>query len=227
MMKKPLSRRRSRTIAAVLLFVAAIGAVYLASVSRTVVTTCEKKEDAVREYLSYLSGSTDMASAEKGMKMRQYSLVSEQFGADAWENVSYTFEEIDPVDGTLGYRIVETGQIISESEYNRILREYWNDIAEKEGVSYYDIFLSDDESAEKMAEKRTDIIAKYSEDIPVQLIAISDTQTYRVNLSFNGKSASAQGFKDFHFIIDNRSGEWKVLEGLTWTEPNPEFPDGD
>ena len=232
------------------------------------------QEDAARDYISYLSGSTDLASAKKGsllhcefpgmsaltaalpledaereavlkwantekvdsttridyyaaIAVRQHYLVLEQFGDNAWENVSYTFEKIDSVDGALGYRIIETGESIGAAEYDKILREYWDDVAKKEGVDYYDIFLPEAEPPEKMADKRVDLIAKYSEGIPVELTTISDAQAYRVNLSFNGKKTSAQGFGDFHFIIDNRTGEWKAYEGLTWAEPYPGFPIGD
>ena len=232
------------------------------------------QEDAARDYISYLSGSTDLASAKKGsllhcefpgmsaltaalpledaereavlkwantekvdsttridyyaaIAVRQHYLVLEQFGDNAWENVSYTFEKIDSVDGALGYRIIETGESIGAAEYDKILREYWDDVAKKEGVDYYDIFLPEAEPPEKMADKRVDLIAKYSEGIPVELTTISDAQACRVNLSFNGKKTSAQGFGDFHFIIDNRTGEWKTYEGLTWAEPYPGFPIGD
>ena len=232
------------------------------------------QEDAARDYISYLSGSIDLASAKKGnlphcefpgmsaltaalpledaereavlkwtntekvdsttridyyaaIAVRQHYLVLEQFGDNAWENVSYTFEKIDPFDGALGYRIIETGESIGAAEYNKILREYWDDVAKKEGVDYYDIFLPEADPPEKMADKRVDLIAKYSEGIPVELTTISDAQACRVNLSFNGKKTSAQGFGDFHFIIDNRTGEWKAYEGLTWAEPYPVFPIGD
>ena len=232
------------------------------------------QEDAARDYISYLSGSIDLASAKKGnlphcefpgmsaltaalpledaereavlkwantekvdsttridyyaaIAVRQHYLVLEQFGDNAWENVSYTFEKIDSADGALGYRIIETGESIGAAEYDKILREYWDDVAKKEGVDYYDIFLPEADPPEKMADKRVDLIAKYSEGIPVELTTISDAQACRVNLSFNGKKTSAQGFGDFHFIIDNRTGEWKAYEGLTWAEPYPGFPIGD
>lgn len=270
-------RRRSYKIVAALLCVVIVGTAYAAGMSRAVVTTYEKKEDAVQKYILYLAGSISMENAKgenflycetpgmaieadalptmtlddaerdrilklgraqtsvfttrknhyAAVAVQQHYLVLEQFGDNAWENVTYTFEEIDPIDGALGYRIIETGESIGAAEYDRILREYWDDVAEKEGVDYYDIFLSDDEPPEKMDDKRVDLIAKYSEDIPVELMTVSDAQTYRVNLSFNGKSVSTQEFEDFHVIVDNRSGEWTVFQGLTWAEPYPEIPDGD
>ena len=171
--------------------------------------------------------STTRSDYYAAIAVRQHYLVLEQFGDNAWENVSYTFEKVDPVDGALGYRIIETGESISAAEYDKILREYWDDVAKKEGVDYYDIFLPEADPPEKMADKRVDLIAKYSEGIPVELTTISDAQACRVNLSFNGKKTSAQGFGDFHFIIDNRTGEWKTYEGLTWAEPYPGFPIGD
>lgn len=173
--------------------------------------------------------SLEEAEAERyaSVAVQQHHLVMEQFGSDAWENVTYTLEETDPVDGKMGYRMVSTGELVSESEYDRFLREYWEEVAEKEGVTYDDIFLADDEPAEMMENKRVDIIAKYADDIPVQLTTISDAQTYRVNLSFNGQRVSDQKHEDFHFIIDNRKGYWTVFQGLTWAAPYPEYPEGD
>ncbi|MHA6484124.1 hypothetical protein ACX1C1_19710 [Paenibacillus sp. strain BS8-2] len=159
--------------------------------------------------------------------VQQHNLVITQFGPDAWDNVIYTLEEIDPVDGILGYRIISTGEFISESEYNRLLRKYWENIAKQEGITYYDIFLADGESVEGMENKRVDVIAKYSDGIPVEHTTISDAQTYSVQLSFNGDRLSNQKYENFHFIIDNRNGNWSVFQGLTWTEPYPEFPEGD
>ncbi len=159
--------------------------------------------------------------------MQQHNLVIDQFGADAWKSVTYTLEEIDPIDGVLGYRNINTGKLISASEYDSVLREYWENVAIQEGVTYYDIFLADDEPAEKMADKRVDIISKYCDEIPVELTTVSDAQTYSVHLSFDGERVSNEKFEDFHFIIDNRNGKWTVFQGLTWAEPYPEFPDGD
>lgn len=158
---------------------------------------------------------------------QQHRLVASEFGPDAWENVTYTLEEVGPVYGSLGYRIVSTGELISESEYHRLLREYWEDIAEQEGVTYDDIFLAEDEPAEMMKNKRVDIIAKYSDGVPVEVTTISDAQSYRVDLSFHGKRVSDQKYEDFHFIIVNRDGEWVVFQGLSWAAPDPEHPQGD
>ena len=131
--------------------------------------------------------------------VQQHDLVVDQFGANAWDNVSYTLKEI----------------------------EYWGNVAAQEGTSYADIFLTEGEPSENIANKRVDIIAKYSHDIPVELVTVSDSQTYEVFLSFNSKTISADGYEDFHFVIDNEDGEWKVFQGLSWAEPYPENPTGD
>lgn len=96
-----------------------------------------------------------------------------------------------------------------------------------EAHRYADIFLTEGEPSENIANKRVDIIAKYSHDIPVELVTVSDSQTYEVFLSFNSKTISADGYEDFHFVIDNEDGEWKVFQGLSWAEPYPENPTGD
>jgi len=220
--------------------------IYALNLPASIVKPTKGKEGAIQEYITYLTEAGDPKKTKRdnefdielqGMgtessslptiAVQQHNLVIAEFGTDAWNNVTYTLEEIDPVDGILGYRIVSTGESISESEYSFLLHKYWEDIAEKEGVTYYDIFLADGEPVEKMEYKRVDIIAKYSDGIPVELTTISDAQTYRVNLSFNGKRVSDQKFEDFHFIIDDQNGNWTVFEGLTWAEPYPGLPEGD
>ena len=159
--------------------------------------------------------------------VQQHDLVVDQFGANAWDNVSYTLKEIEPVDGELGYRVKSTGKLVDKAEYEEILYEYWGNVAAQEGTSYADIFLTEGEPSENIANKRVDIIAKYSHDIPVELVTVSDSQTYEVFSSFNSKTISADGYEDFHFVIDNEDGEWKVFQGLSWAEPYPENPTGD
>lgn len=159
--------------------------------------------------------------------VQQHDLVVDQFGANAWDNVSYTLKEMEPVDGELGYRVKSTGKLVDKAEYEEILYEYWGNVAAQEGTSYADIFLTEGEPSENIANKRVDIIAKYSHDIPVELVTVSDSQTYEVLLSFNSKTISADGYEDFHFVIDNEDGDWKVFQGLSWAEPYPENPTGD
>ena len=183
-------------------------------------------------YLFPVAGNDIAAEKKKAeycasIAVRQHDLVVEQFGANAWDNVSYTLKEIEPVDGELGYRVKSTGKLVDKAEYEEILYEYWGNVAAQEGTSYADIFLTEGEPSENIANKRVDIIAKYSHDIPVELVTVSDSQTYEVFLSFNSKTISADGYEDFHFVIDNEDGEWKVFQGLSWAEPYPENPTGD
>lgn len=159
--------------------------------------------------------------------VQQHDLVVGQFGDDAWNNVSYTLKEIEPVDGDMGYRVKSTGELVDKAEYEKILREYWESIAAQEGVSYDDIFLTADEPAEDIANKRVDLIAKYSGDIPVELVAVSNSKTYDVLLPFNGKAISPDGYEDFYFVICDEGGSWIVHQGLSWTEPYPENPTRD
>lgn len=183
-------------------------------------------------YLFPVAGNDIAAEKKKAeycasIAVQQHDLVVEQFGANAWDNVSYTLKEIEPVDGELGYRVKSTGKLVDKAEYEEILYEYWGNVAAQEGTSYADIFLTEGEPSENIANKRVDIIAKYSHDIPVELVTVSDSQTYEVFLSFNSKTISADGYEDFHFVIDNEDGEWKVFQGLSWAEPYPENPTGD
>lgn len=159
--------------------------------------------------------------------VQQHDLVVDQFGANAWDNVSYTLREIEPADGNLGYRVKSTGEFVDKEEYEKILYGYWEAVAAQEGTSYADLFLTEGESAENIASKRVELIAKYSDAIPVELVTVSDFRTYEVLLSFNGKTISADGYGDFHFVIDNKDDNWKVLQGLSWTAPYPEDPTGD
>ena len=175
----------------------------------------------------------DDAAGKKKVKhyasvaVQQHDLVVEQFGANAWDNVSYDLKKIEPVDGDIGYRVKSTGELVDKAEYEKILQEYWEAVAAQESVSYGDIFLTADEPAEDIANKRVDLIAKYSGDIPVELVAVSDSQTYEILLSFNGKAISPDGYEDFHFVICDEGGSWIVHQGLSWTEPYPENTVGD
>ncbi|MEA4955809.1 hypothetical protein SDC9_51417 [bioreactor metagenome] len=171
--------------------------------------------------------NSDIVDKYNAIAIQQNNLVTSQFGVDAWENVAFTLEVADPVDGELGYRLRSTGDEITEEEYDKAVQEFWKDVAAKENVDYYDIFLEDGEPVENLEHKRVDIIEKYAPDLPVELTVVSDTEAYLVNLKFNGASESGDGYKDFHFMIDNRKGSWIVYEGLTWNEPVPEFPTGD
>ena len=167
------------------------------------------------------------AEYHASIAVQQHDLVVDQFGDNAWDNVSYTLKEIEPIYGDLGYRVKSTGRLVDKAEYEEILYEYWGNVAAQEGCSYDDIFLTEGEHSENIANKRVDLIAKYSHDIPVELVTVSDSQTYEVLLSFNSKTISVDGFEAFHFVIGNKDGDWKVLQGLSWTEPYPENPTGD
>ena len=197
---------------------------------RTVHIFLEEAEQS--GYLFPVAGNDIAAEKKKAeycasIAVQQHDLVVEQFGANAWDNVSYTLKEIEPADGDLGYRVKSTGEFVDKEEYEKILYGYWEAVAAQEGTSYADLFLTEGESAENIASKRVELIAKYSDAIPVELVTVSDFRTYEVLLSFNGKTISADGYEDFHFVIDNKDDNWKVLQGLSWAAPYPEDPTGD
>lgn len=169
----------------------------------------------------------DRANKYSAIAIQQHDLIVEQFGVNAWDNVSYELEVVEPLRGTLGYRVIATGELISQDEYERLIHDYWDGVAEREGVTYYDIFLANDEPVENMENKRVDLIAKYVNGLPAELTTVSDSLTYNVNLTFNGSAISDEGYDNFHFVIDNSSGSWTVFQGLTWLTPYPEFPVGD
>jgi len=177
---------------------------------------CDGKEALIDAYITSLSNCD-----------QERDLVISHFGDDAWDNVSYTLLEIAPTDGVLGYREISTGAFVDRAEYERILYEFWDNIANQEGVTYNDLFLAENEPPENIANKRVDIVAKYSPELPVELVTVSDTQAYEVLLSFNNATSSSTGFENFHFVIDNKGGEWQILQGLSWNEPYPDNPIGD
>lgn len=158
---------------------------------------------------------------------QQHDLIVEQFGSDAWANVSYTLEEIDSVDGALGYRLIETGALMTKEKYDQTMRDYWNAVAQKEQVNYYDIFLRDDETEDALAGKRTDLIVEYMDDMPAELTLVSDTKTLEVRLAFYGAEKSKENYEDFHFIICGKENSWVVFGGLSWSAPYPDTPTGD
>ena len=161
-------------------------------------------------YLFPVAGNDIAAEKKKAeycasIALQQHDLVVEQFGANAWDNVSYTLKEIEPADGDLGYRVKSTGEFVDKEEYEKILYGYWEAVAAQEGTSYADLFLTEGESAENIASKRVDLIAKYSDAIPVELVTVSDFRTYEVLLSFNGKTISADGYEDFGLCQDRHT----------------------
>lgn len=186
-----------------------------------------EKSGLLSPALSQTNNTISRASHNYSVAVQQHNLIVSQFGETAWDNVTYTLEEIEPVDGTLGFKIVATGELITREKYDQLLRDYWNEIAVQEKVSYYDIFLSENEDPENIKNKRVDLITAHAENIPVKPVTVSDSKTYQVSLAFNGKTTSEDGYDRFHFIIDNRNGDWSVFQGLTWAEPYPEYPEGD
>ena len=75
-------------------------------------------------YLFPVAGNDIAAEKKKAeycasIAVRQHDLVVEQFGANAWDNVSYTLKEIEPADGDLGYRVKSTGEFVDKEEYEK------------------------------------------------------------------------------------------------------------
>ena len=171
-------------------------------------------------YLTSTSCPTAVRSARRKLMVRTVHIFLEEA-----EQSGYLFPVI--IKDIVAENKKSTGKLVDKAEYEEILYEYWGNVAAQEGTSYADIFLTEGEPSENIANKRVDIIAKYSHDIPVELVTVSDSQTYEVFLSFNSKTISADGYEDFHFVIDNEDGEWKVFQGLSWAEPYPENPTGD
>lgn len=168
----------------------------------------------------------EISSYNTSIATQQHDLVVEQFGALAWENVTYTVNEMRPLDGELGYRIIDTGELISKEEYDRLLYEYWEEVARQEGVSINELLIPENSLHEERTDVRIDLLAKHFKNAPVELTSVSTSQTYEVFLSFNGKSSSDSGYSDFRFVVDNRNGEWTVFQGLSWFAPHS-ASDGD
>ncbi len=158
----------------------------------------------------------------------QNALVKEQFGDDAWETVKYELVEEEPIDGALGYKVVETGELVDEKTYQLMNREYWTQIAESEGIGYYDIFLTSDEGPEAMENKRVALIDRYIDKEPVKAVRITEKQRFSVNLSFNNKTESESGLYNFHFYVEgSEKNGWEIRQGLSWSEKFPEYPEDD
>ncbi len=155
----------------------------------------------------------------------QHELVIQQFGEDAWDNVSYTIEELDPIDGKGGYRIKATGEQIDRARYDGIINLFWLKVAQEEGVELSDILLTEDEGSEALANKRVDIISKHIDEIPVELVPVSEEKTFDVKLAFNGRTSSEDGYEGFHFVIVGSDEKgWVIFQGLSWNEPVSEYP---
>ncbi|NLV22799.1 MAG: hypothetical protein GXY49_12605 [Syntrophomonadaceae bacterium] len=146
----------------------------------------------------------------------QAAFVCENFGANAWNNIKYTFTKWAPPGDRTAYIIEETGEEVSFEVYLETNQKYWEEIAINEGIEVDEIFaqhlpgekLTDDEI------HATGVYQKYVADEPAVLTTAADFECYIVELSFHQESAD--GTKNYRFYVSNEDGTWGIYQGLTW-----------
>ena len=151
----------------------------------------------------------------------QTAFVKGLFGEDAWDNVTYELEPWTAVMDTHdAFFVVETGEEISQEEYERIQRQFWEEVAKNEGVTYDDLFQSSD-PAKFREDIRADIVWAHHDECPVKMGVSSPNTAYKVSLQFNGQD-SADEYGDFKFYVEGREDSWKIISGLQWEYIGPE-----
>lgn len=144
----------------------------------------------------------------------QAEFMCELFGADVWDNISYTLEKWIPISGDDRYVDVKTGKEISADEYANSFRIFWEGVAKEEGVTYEDLFPADPAKADGPA-ARTDIIWEHIEECPVALLSVGSSEAYKVHLTFDGV-AETEDYGDFKFTVEGKDDIWIVSGGLEW-----------
>lgn len=154
----------------------------------------------------------------------QRQFVAECFGGDPWSRAEFTMEESVATEGRSGYILAATGEEITEEEYLKINREFWQEAAAQEGLTYEEIFP---ENPENWTFEGHTAFLKYLEDEPGKLHVFPDYDVYLVRLTFDGKAISDNGYESFRFFVSNKNGRWGVQEGLNWDSVDTGSPGSD
>ena len=150
----------------------------------------------------------------------QYDSVVNSFGKNAWDNVSFEFNKEEHLDGKIAYVEKKSNKQITEEQYEKLNRSYWEGLAKENGITYEQLFSFDDPELDReSAYKYHTLFIKGLETIPTDTIVSTDYELYRVSLKFNGKTVGEDGMGDYRFYISNQSGKWETIEGLTWDYP--------
>ena len=136
----------------------------------------------------------------------QYEFILEQFGMDAWDNVSYYVEECGDEVVCREYYIVKTGEKIDRARYDTMLLEFWNDVAKKEGVGFEELWQDG---------KYSSAAEKHLSEVPVKAVNSADQKALRIYLLFNG-AAEGKECSGVFFIVAGDGISWDVSVGLMW-----------
>lgn len=172
----------------------------------------------------------DIKRYQEQLLREQKRFIIQQFGQQAWDNVSYTLTKTMGPGEFVWVDI--SGKEISEAEAATALRDFWGKVSEKEGVDLNLVLSSphpnSPEEAPAFADrvaKASPIIDKYLKDAPVRSVSKPTSEVYRATFKFNGQDTSSEGYSEFTIMVINDSGDWK-LQDFSWSTPTPE-PSGD
>jgi hypothetical protein len=143
------------------------------------------------------------------------------FGNDAFENYSYEFIQM-PAEGVGSHEFyyeVETGNRISFEEYQSLNKAFWEEIAKENGITIDDIYKLDKAKTDSEYLGAMLYVANVGK-LPAKIGIENDYEIIYVKLSFNGMDTSEDGYNEFHFVVSNQSGSWRIREGLSWNIPD-------
>ncbi len=178
-------------------------------------------EDAERDgLLDYLKQRKQDKEIKQILTYQKESICN-VFGENAFDDYCFEFIKMNAegADSNEYYYRADNGDRISFEEYQQLNREYWETIAKENGISVEDIY--------KLGNAKTDEEIKGSAlylsnvaNLPAKVGIENDYEMYYVRLSFNGSNRTEDGYEEFHFVISNKSGSWRIKEGLNWNIPD-------
>jgi hypothetical protein len=160
---------------------------------------------------------------------RQFEFVKSLFGTDAWVNATYTLTPVRSPEVKEQWVEKATGQVISEEVGRHILKQYWDNVALREGVNPQELFADRKVSGEITDPRVLKIIQieeQYASGEPIEIQLVPYYDSYKVEITFNGIDQGPNGEYNFHINISNKQGKWTIYDGLQW-EVVPEEPAGD
>lgn len=151
----------------------------------------------------------------------QYGYIKEKFGPNAWDNVTYNIIKKNCPSKREEFVNTETGQTLSEKEAVDQADNYWKDFAKKKGIEYAEFLNIKEFSGEFNEEENMNIlIAKeLGYQPPVKVNLVDEYDFYEVHLSFNGDTETSDGENSFRISVDNKTGIFKIFQGLRWSVP--------
>ena len=152
------------------------------------------KEEEIKKYLEY-----------------QHSEIERIWGTGAFDNYSYTKEEMLPLaDGSIEiYVVKDSGIEISYEEYSRLNQAYCERIAKENGLTVDQL----------KTKEHLDVFIDNLANEPAGIALKNDLKRYLIRLSFFGSDIAEDGSEFFTFHVVGNEDSWYIFSGLYWDDP--------